>query len=637
MGDTIHTARYEENFIERTYGSIVSEIPVAFSELVANAWDAGATKVKITIPNEKNGLIIIEDNGAGMTEEEFQERWMTFGYNRVAHQGNYIDYTSSNASARRLAYGRNGVGRHALFCFANEYKVETWKDGKGHVFTIRMDDGDSPFSLISSETIKGDGKGTKLSVIACKKLPQKNNVIRTLGYCYLFDPEFEVAVNGEKVRFQEHLDPIAKETIALESIQASIKVMIYEIPEGEKTTARNGIAFWSGGRLVGNPSWSIGYVRVEDARRKFAQRHLVVVKTDDLMSYVQYDWSRFLDNTPVEETYQKVTQYVRNYRVAFYKGKICEVRNDVIRRRVDEIRVLPEHALSDLKLFFDEFLAQKPETDSDELDVIVTALLSVFQSRNGLSLLEELSMMNSEEIDTLDEILDNWTVSDIRDVLLEIDQRIKVVCAIEQLLSDPKTNELHVLHPLICESKWLFGIEYDNPHFTSNKGLTTVLEGLLHAQRNQELNINWHKRPDLVIGSDFSLSSTCTEDVDDNDIAYIDRVLIIELKRGGFCINRNEVSQAEEYVDSIYKGNALNSKPHKIKAFVVGDQVSADISNHKKLENYGEVFAYTYQQLVQTASKRLFHLKERLSERYQEMSTGDYLAEILAEPEQIKL
>lgn len=29
----------------------------------------------------------------------------------------------------RLAYGRNGVGRHGMLCFNTVYKVETWKDG----------------------------------------------------------------------------------------------------------------------------------------------------------------------------------------------------------------------------------------------------------------------------------------------------------------------------------------------------------------------------------------------------------------------------------------------------------------------------------------------------------------------------
>ena len=50
------------------------------------------------------------------------------------------------------------------------------------------------------------------------------------------------------------------------------------------------------------------------------------------------------------------------------------------------------------------------------------------------------------------------------------------------------------------------------------------------------------------------------------------------------------MGQAEEYVDSLYKGNKLNCKP-KIKAFVVGDTISEAISTKKTQEDYGEVYA----------------------------------------------
>ena len=96
------------------------------------------------------------------------------------------------------------------------------------------------------------------------------------------------------------------------------------------------------------------------------------------------------------------------------------------------------------------------------------------------------------------------------------------------------------------------------------------------------------------------------------------------------------ILQAEEYIDSIYRGNKLNCKP-KIKAYVVGDSVSPAIGTHKTLENYGEVYVYTYAQLVQTASKRLFNLKNKLIERYQEMNAKDYISEILNEPKQTEL
>lgn len=635
MAEVLQGSKFEKDFIERTYSSIVSDMSIAFSELVANSWDAGATLVSITLPEKKGQSIVIEDNGSGMTDKEFQQRWMTIAYNRVAHQGQYIEYNSSNGKAKRLAYGRNGVGRHSMLCFDSQYQVETWRDGKCNTYKISVDGGDSAFSIREHYTSDKSGSGTRLTVKAVKKTPIKSEVMRTLGYRFLFDPEFSVFVNNEKIEFQKNIAPIITQKIPLK-LKPSIEVSIYQIPDGEKTTATNGIAFWAGARLVGNPSWNIGSTRVEDARRKFALRHLIVVQADCLIDDVRFDWSGFQNTEPVNEAYAAVTRFVREFRVNYYKSKVTEVKKDVIRKNIDKIETLSIPALYDLKGFFENYLEQRPEIDGDELNIIINALISVLQSRNGMSLLEKLSKMDIEDMDSLNEILDQWSVSDIRIVLDEIDQRLRVISAIEKLSNDPTTDELHVLHPLISQAKWLFGVEFDNPNYTFNRTLTTVLSDLLKSQRKEDVDINWLKRPDLAIGSNFSLSCVCTEDVDENEIFVVDKILIIELKKGGFTIGRDEMNQADEYVDAIYRGNKLNCKP-KIKAFVVGDKVSPSISRKKTQEDYGEVYAYTYRQLVQTAGKRLFNLKNKLSVRYEELSPKDYLSEVLEEPRQTEL
>lgn len=41
---------YEDDYIIRSLGTIVSQADIALTELVANAWDAGATNVYIGSP-----------------------------------------------------------------------------------------------------------------------------------------------------------------------------------------------------------------------------------------------------------------------------------------------------------------------------------------------------------------------------------------------------------------------------------------------------------------------------------------------------------------------------------------------------------------------------------------------------------
>ena len=628
-------ALFERNFIERTYPNIVSDMSIAFAELVANSWDAGATRVDITIPQKQGQPIVIEDNGSGMTDEEFRSRWMVIAYNRVDHQGEHIDFLAAdNTKIRRIAYGRNGVGRHSLVCFDEDYVIETWKEGCSNRYEIAVSGGNSAFSIEKHTQTPKSGSGTKIIVNAVKHFPDPAAISKTLGYKFMFDPQFAVYVNGAKVEYHNTLRPDKEDTLPTQ--YGELNVAIYRIPDEEKSTSNNGIAIWVNGRLVGKPSWTIGDYKIEDARRKFAIKHVVIVKADFLIDEISYDWTGFRKTERVQEANKILTAYLRKYRIEYYKGKTTEVRDEAIRVNKEAIRALSIPAVYNLKQFFDTYLEQRPEVEADELNIIVSSLVNVLSNERGLSLLAKLSVMSDASLSDLDEILDEWSVSDLKTVLDEIDSRIVVIDAIQKLCADSQTDELHVLHPLISQARWLFGIEYDNPNYTFNRRLSTVMKELLDGELKGDTTINWNKRPDLVIASDYTISATCTEAFDDNDIAYVDRILIIELKKGGFTIGKKEIGQAEGYVESIYKGNKLNAKPY-IKAFVIGDSVDAFTSHHKKLDDFGEVIAYTYDQLVRTAEKRLFNLKTKLEEHYNQFNSDDYVNAIMNEPEQLRL
>ena len=89
-------------------------------------------------------------------------------------------------------------------------------------------------------------------------------------------------------------------------------------------------------------------------------------------------------------------------------------------------------------------------------------------------------------------------------------------------------------------------------------------------------------------------------------------------------------------IESIYYGNKLNTKP-QIRAFVIGDSIDSAISKFKTQEDFGKLYAYTYDQLVRTAEKRFFNLKSKLEEHYNQFAGEDYVKVILNEPEQLRL
>ena len=116
---------FEQDYLLRSLGSIAHSADVALRELVANAWDAGASEVRISIPDDDELPLIVEDDGCGMTPEQFKTRWMTLGYDRVKHQGRRAEFPPERQDWRRMSFGQNGMGRHGLLCFADGYQVET--------------------------------------------------------------------------------------------------------------------------------------------------------------------------------------------------------------------------------------------------------------------------------------------------------------------------------------------------------------------------------------------------------------------------------------------------------------------------------------------------------------------------------
>lgn len=138
---------FEHDYLIRTLGRIAHDPAVALTELVANAWDAGAASVNLIIPSAKNNALIVEDDGHGMSAQQFRKRWMTLGYDRVMHQGTEVEFPPERCAWRRRAYGRNGIGRHGLLCFADRYEVETWRDGTGLTFVVTTNNQETPFRI----------------------------------------------------------------------------------------------------------------------------------------------------------------------------------------------------------------------------------------------------------------------------------------------------------------------------------------------------------------------------------------------------------------------------------------------------------------------------------------------------------
>lgn len=637
----IQGSLFEEDYLVRTVGTIAQDPDVALTELVANAWDAGATLVQIKLPTEDSPTLTIEDDGCGMTPEQFHQKWMTLAYNRLKHEGRWAEFPPQRASAKRPAFGRNGVGRHGLLCFASRYKVETKRDGSGGIFVIATSSGQHPLILTDERTYKAKGHGTKLSTKVTRNLPSAERILEILAARYLHDPQFTVQVNGRTVALTE-LSGFLNRSMLQVNPDLAIEAFFVDSTKAARTTRHQGIAFWVGGRLVGVPSWILGYHATVDGRTRVAKRYTVVITSSALFDEVLPDWSGFRRSSTMDTVYEVVGHYVDTMFRTVAAERVQDATEGVFRTHRVELSQLRPSEKREVAEFVANVTAEQPMVPQDTLSVAVQAMIRMEKTRSGAALLEKLSQFSPEDVAGLDRILSEWSVRDALTVLDEIDRRLVIVEAIQRLSNQSGTDELHTLHPLITQSRWLFGPEFDSPEYASNVSLTTAAYTVFKKRATAGSFLNERKRPDLVILADATLSSVATEQIDESSgLATIKDVLLIELKKGDSTIGREEANQATGYVEDLLACGLLDGNP-SIRAFVVGYRADNKTQPIRTVQNsagadVGKIQITTYGQLVRTAHKRLFRLREHLSARYGEIDGSELMDRVLREPEQFQL
>lgn len=103
----------------------IAGIPTALSELFKNAHDAYADNVEVDYIRKRN-LLILRDDGLGMTRDEFEERWLTIGTDSKFVDENSIALPATNISkALRPVMGEKGIGRLSIAAIGPQVLVLT--------------------------------------------------------------------------------------------------------------------------------------------------------------------------------------------------------------------------------------------------------------------------------------------------------------------------------------------------------------------------------------------------------------------------------------------------------------------------------------------------------------------------------
>lgn len=631
----LQNSLFEDDYLLRELGQVAHVPQVALTELVANAWDAGATRVDLILPGEIGSTLTVTDNGHGMSPAQFKKRWMTLGYDRLKHQGANVEFPVGRNIRPRRAYGRNGVGRHGMLCFADAYSVQTWRDGVLATFVVGTESGPSPFVLRSEMLDQCNGSGTRLSVTVTRKLPDADEILTVLAARFVHDPEFEIQVNGVQRSFTEIEGRVSEELLDI-GTGRNATVIVIDSTRLNHSSVHQGIAFWVQRRLVGSPSWAVGQVANFDGRTRFARRYKVIVDTQGFEGDVEQDWTAFRATDAVRDLYRATAEHIGRVAQDLAAEIVEAASEDALVQNRAELASLGQGARLEVAEFTKVVAQAHPTISPDFLTTAVKAVIHLERTKSGAALLQKLSSLPPDDVAGLDRLLTEWTVKDALRVLDEIDGRFSVIETVRRLADDSQTDELHTLHPLILRSRWIFGPEFESHEYCSNVTLQTVARELFKSQDAQF--INERHRPDIVVlpeKTTWQMTGIESFDPLDPTLTRLQHVLVIELKKGGFELTRKEVNQADGYVQDIAASGAMSGTPF-ICAWIVGQKIAAGVERDKQLGSpaYGRVRAATFGSLVDTANARLLRLRNVLADRYSGSSTDELLNRVFAQPAQ---
>lgn len=117
----------------------ISGIPTAISELFKNAYDAYADNVIVDY-FRSDGLLILRDDGFGMTKDEFENRWLTIGTeSKVKSEfGGLKDIKIPEGKTLRPVMGEKGIGRLAIAMLGSQVLILTkaQRGDKSHNYVV---------------------------------------------------------------------------------------------------------------------------------------------------------------------------------------------------------------------------------------------------------------------------------------------------------------------------------------------------------------------------------------------------------------------------------------------------------------------------------------------------------------------
>jgi hypothetical protein len=567
---TTVTVDLQPDHLERLIGRPL----VGMVELLANAFDADANKVEVTLDHTELGAIdriTVTDDGHGMTYDEAIEAFGSLGGSQKRAQ------VQSRIYGRTL-HGSQGKGRWAAYSLGD---IVTWRsvtEGEGghQLVEVRGSRGSLRNFIVSEPVATSQPTGTTVTI---ESVRQEAAEVESERFRERLGASFALYFEKYHVQLIVDGDQISSTAYIFEKAE-------YELDDGASLV----VIEW-------NRQFDRALYLCDPDGMALEELHPGIHAPNfNFTAYVR--WQRFRE-LHVQGLLAFAEQGIPEAAPVIEQAK--ETLRDHFQRRAEDERrtVIQQWKDDEVYPYAGAPLDEVEEVQRDLFDVVASAAASAVEDgdrqskRLSLRLLREAVESNpsslrrvlsevlnlpAERLAELEELLERTTLTAIITATKRITDRLAFLAGLKELVfhaqSKKELLERRQLHRIVAEESWVFGERYA---LTANdESLTAVLKAhrkLLHDEH--VIDDEPVRREDGSVGIiDLMLSRTVPQQ--ENRLQH----LIVELKRPSIKVGPDEITQIKSYAFAVAKDERFAGVDVSWEFWVV----SNELTEYAKLE-----------------------------------------------------
>ncbi|MCY3801690.1 MAG: ATP-binding protein [Chloroflexi bacterium] len=621
-------------------------VSAVLAELIANAYDADAEHVKISLPFfgqylarrvkgqvvDQGFEIVIEDDGAGMTAQEVNEYYLNVGYNRRVGRG------ERTPKLNRRVMGRKGIGKLAPFGICHEVEVVSAGGDRtdcGYAVSNLILDLDK---MLQEKTDKfgnvlpyhprpgtedesySDSAGTKLILrrFDRRRVPTRDELDRQLA------ARFGLSQSNWSVRLEDSTgdgDPIDIGTLNVD-VMSGTRIEVDSRPvevDGQflpvsgwvayakdpyKDEVMAGVRLYARGKIVAQTrdfDIKTGFTG-EFKMRSYLTGAIHAEWLDDEEDFIRTDRQDIIWNsdlgTPLREWGRELLKELaskaevsagrRVWDIFLEKSKLQE-RLELALPSDRDVRESIMRAARSLVTRADRDSMQNPRF----VERVVNLAFTVGPHRTLLETLDKIASMAHESADEILDLFDKARVVEMYSLGQVARERVEAIGQLRRLVSAQSTVEKQ-LQKLLERAPWILYPDWTPLSFNQSLARTREsFESWYQAKYGHEIVTsaiaNPRKQPDFVM------------------LNHEGRLEVIEIKRPQHSLTDGEFGRAFGYLtavrDFIDETTEVRTLFRKAQLTIVCDSLNLDAMGQNTIRTDDEVSHKTWFDLLQSTSR----------------------------------